>query len=341
LPVSIQKDQERIAAMAHAHRWTAFVFAAIGLMTGLVGCGGEGDEASTGSSRSDRFVIVSGGQTGVYYPTAGAIAKLARGEGMQLEVQSSGGSVANARLLDAGNADFAIMQNDIAAYARGGELMFDKPIASLVGVAALYPEHVQVVARANAGIESISDLAGKRVAIGAIGSGTEANALQVLAAYGLSEEDLAKVERLKAGESRDYLQDGRVDAAFFTFGVGTASITELASISQIKLIPIEGPQRTTLLEQHPFYREAVIPAGSYGDVTPSDIPTVAVMATLVARADVADETVAKLLAGVFDHLDDFKSAHQRLNVVNRKDAQANLTLPIHPGAKAFYDAGGD
>jgi len=313
-----------------------------GLLTiAAAGCGGEGSgegEAASGQ-RGQRLVIVSGGQTGVYYPTAGAIAQLVRGQDMQMEVQSSGGSVANARLLAAGNADFAIMQNDIAAYAREGRLMFDEPITSIVGVAALYPEHVQVVARAGSGIATIGDLKGKRVAIGAIGSGTEANAKQVLEAYGLSEADLAKVERLKAGESRDYLQDDRVDAAFFTFGVGTASIAELASISDITLVPIDGAARETLLATYPFYRAAVIPAGAYGDDTPDDVPTVAVMATLVARAEVPAETVGGVLTAIFDNLDEFKAAHRRLAVVNRDDAEGNLTLPVHPGAKAFYEAG--
>jgi len=316
--------------------WPVCLFVALLTLT-LAGCGDAPDGENASPQRATRHVIVSGGQTGVYYPTAGAIAKLARTQNLQMEVQSSGGSVANARLIAAGNADFAIMQNDIAAYAREGRLMFDEPVTAIVGVAALYPEHVQVVARADAGIETIGDLQGKRVAIGAIGSGTEANARQVLEAYGLSEDDLAKVERLKAGESRDYLQDNRVDAAFFTFGVGTASITELASISQIKLIPIQGPERTKLIEQYPFYRPAVIRAGTYGDDTPADVQTVAVMATLVARNDLPDETVAGVLKGIFDNLSDFKAAHKRLGVVNREDAAANLTLPMHRGAKAFYD----
>lgn len=300
----------------------------------LTGCG----DGSAEGGGAQRMVLVSGGQSGVYYPTAGAIARLANqaDANLRIDVQTSGGSVANARALGMGDAHLAMMQNDIAAYVRNGEQMFDEAIGNIVGVAALYPEHIQVVARADSGIDSIADLEGKRIAIGAIGSGTEANALQILAVYGLGEADLSRVERLKASESRDYLQDNRVDAAFFTFGVGTAAIQELGLISDIKLVPIAGAQRQQLLKKYPFYRAATIPAGSYKGVH-ADVPTVSVMATLVARDDVPAEAIGAVLAGLFDNLDSFRSTHARLKRVNVTDAQANLTMPMHLGAKAFYE----
>lgn len=227
----------------------------------------EGDPA-TGEPR--RHVVVSGGQGGVYYPTAGAIARLARqaDANLHLDVQTSGGSVSNARLLHDGDADFALIQDDIAAYAREGSNMFaeTEPMPTIRGLAALYPEHIQIVARRNAEIESVADLAGKRVAIGDIGSGTEANALQILEAYGLSTDDLGRVERLGASEARDYLQDGRIDAAFFTFAVGTAAIQDLAHQAAITFVPVEGEARERLMAEYPFYHEAVIPRGAYREV---------------------------------------------------------------------------
>ena len=302
---------------------------------GLSGCG-----------ESERYRLVSGGQTGVYYPTAMAIGRLVGtiDPDLALTVQTSGGSVANARLLAGAEAEFAIMQNDIAAYARQGKLMFEgSPMPDLLGVAALYPEHVQIVALADAGIRSVTDLKGKRVAIGAIGSGTEANALQILEAYGISESDLGRVERLKASESRDYLQDGRVDVAFFTFGVGTASIQELALRHEIVFVPVDGTARQQLMSQHPFYRQAVVPAGAYRAaeggkpaVPAADVPTVPVMATLVTRQGVPDEVVQKVLRAIFEDLDGFRKTHARLAGVNKQDSHSNLTLPAHPGAQAFY-----
>ena len=302
----------------------------------LGGCGDSGDS----------YTLVSGGQTGVYYPTAMAVSRLLKNidPSLELTVQTSGGSVANARKLAQGDAEFAILQNDIAAYAREGKLMFDgSPMPDILGVAALYPEHIQIVAMAESGIRRVTDLKGKRVAIGAIGSGTEANARQILDAYGLSEDDLGRVERLKAGESCDYLKDKRVDAAFFTFGVGTASIQELAVRHEIVFVPIDGEARKQLMAKMPFYRQAVIPAEAYraaaagnAAVPPADVPTVTVMATLATRKGVPNEVVEKVLRGIFENLDEFHKTHPRLRGVNKSDSRSNLTIPAHPGAEAFY-----
>jgi len=319
--------------MRMAHRLLAVLIAAT--FTLLAGCGGE----SSGDGPSGRFVLASGGQTGVYYPTANAIKRLAKkqADGLLLDVPTTGGSVANARMLAKDEAQFAVMQNDIAVYARQGQLMFkeDGPDENLMGVAALYPEHVQIVARADADIATVDDLAGKRIAIGAVGSGTEANALQILQAYGIAEADLAKVERLKASEARDYLQDNRVDAAFFTFGVGTAAILDLAQQTDIALVPVTGDARTQLMENYTFYRAATIPAGSYPGVD-ADVPTVSVIATLVCRKDVPADVVEAVLRGIFMNLDEFKQAHARLADIDRNTAEAYLAVPAHEGAKAFY-----
>lgn len=308
--------------------WTATV-ALVFLMLAIGGCG----------EPEQRYNVASGGIQGVYYQAAVGLSQQARAKGLTLEPQSTGGSVENARLIGAGDADFAIMQNDIAAYAMGGDApMFTEPIENIRGVAALYPEHIQVVARADAGIDSIADLRGKRVGIGARGSGTEANALQVLAAYGLSEEDLGRVERLGAGDAADYLQDDRLDAAFYTFGVGTGAIRNLAANADIRLIPIEGQPREQLLQTYGFYREGVIPAGSYEGEVEADVPTVTVIATLVAREDVPAEVVRTVLASMLDNLETFSASAAALQAVNREDAEANLTLPMHEGAKAFYSS---
>ena len=287
--------------------------------------------------RVDRYLVYSGGTTGVYYPTSQVMAELANeaNAGFQLDVRTSGGSTENARALGRGRADLAMIQNDIAAYARAGELNFEQPIPEIRGVAALYPEHVQIVSLASSNINSVQDLAGKTVAVGDAGSGTEQNALQILEAAGLSTEDLGGVERLGAGESVDYLVDGRVDAAFFTFGVGTAAIQDLASRRPIRMVPVDGEVRQTLLDQHEFYSAATIPAGSYQGVE-QDVPTVAVTATLVAREDVPAEVVRGTLAAIFDNLESFQARHNRLEQVSLQSAHDNLSLPLHEGAEAFY-----
>ena len=323
------------------------VLSVASLSLGLSGCGESDTPSGDTSGGMQRYKLVSGGQTGVYYPTAMAISRLLKNvdPNLELTVQTSGGSVANARMLAREDAEFAILQNDIAEYARKGTLMFDgSPMPQILGVAALYPEHIQIVAMADAGIQRVTDLKGKRVAIGAIGSGTEANAMQILDAYGVKEADLSRVERLKASESRDYLQDKRVDAAFFTFGVGTAAIQELALRHRLVFVPVDGRARDRLVAELPFYREAVIPTGAYrkagagkAAVPPTDVPTVTVMATLAVREGVPNDVVEKVLRGVFENLDEFRKTHSRLADINKQESLSNLTLPAHPGAKAFYE----
>lgn len=313
---------------------------AITLTLFLAACGEPGNDSAGGELplSLQRYAMASGGQTGVYYPTAVGISQqVDRVSKDLIEVRATGGSVENARLLRKGSVGFAIMQNDIAAYARDGKEMFadDGPDSTLMGVAALYPEHVQIVTLEGSGINSVADLKGKSVAIGAIGSGTDANATQILEAYGMTLEDLGKVERLKSGESADYLQDGRVDAAFFTFGLGTASIQTLAETKGIKLVPVDGDTRAKLIEKYPFYSEAVIPVDAYRGVA-EEVPTVSVMATLVASEKTPAAAVQTLLSAVFDNIDDFRRTHARLTEVSKDSAEAGLSLPMHPGAKAFF-----
>nr|MCU0585059.1 TAXI family TRAP transporter solute-binding subunit [Desulfobacterales bacterium] len=181
---------------------------------------------STTVFAAKKFVsIASGWVVGVYYPLAGAISNIAHKNlpDIKITVESSGASVANAKLIASGDADMAILQNDIAYYAlKGTKPMFDKEVANMRGITALYQEHCQIQARRDAKIATVKDLKGKRVCVGPLGSGTEQNAMQILEAYGMSFNDLGKVERLTATESSDYLKVGRLDAAFFSVGVGAS-----------------------------------------------------------------------------------------------------------------------
>ena len=163
-----------------------------------------------------RYVsIAAGWVTGAYFPMAGAISRIAwkhlKDEGIKVTAESSGASVANAKLIGAGDTDFAILQNDIASYAYNGkEGMFKNPIKELLGVCTLFPEHVQVVARKDSNIKSIADLKGKKVAIGPVGSGTMENTTQILEAWGLTVNDLGKAEQLTASQAADYLKNERL-----------------------------------------------------------------------------------------------------------------------------------
>ncbi len=302
---------------------------------GLVAAAVPGDAAKR------RFVsIASGWVTGAYYPMAGAISRVAykhlKDKGIKVTAESSGASVANAKLVGDGETDFAILQNDIAYYAhKGVKPIFDAPIPNLVGVCTLFPEHVQVIARKDSNINSIADLKGKKVGVGPVGSGTTENCRQILAAYGLKFEDLARAEQLEASQSADYLKDGRLDAAFFTVAVGAAVIMDTALVLDVNVVPITGPEVDKLIQDYPFYAKQKVPAGTYKG-NDADVPTVSVMAMLAARADLEDDIVYDLLNAMYTDVQQIRDAHDKFKDISVETALVGMPVPLHKGAEAFF-----
>ncbi len=288
---------------------------------------------------SRKFVsIASGWVVGVYFPLAGAISRIAHEKlpDIKITVESSGASVANAKLIATGDADMAILQNDIAFYAfQGTKPMFDKPVPNIRGMTALYPEHCHIHARKDARIATVRDLRGKRVAVGPLGSGTEANAMQILEAYGLKFEDLGRVERLTATESADYLKDGRIDAAFYTVGVGASAIVDTALTLETVIVPIDGAQADALVKKYPFYSKDKVPAGIYKGVD-KDVPTVAVLAILVAKAELEEDVVYRITKAIFENISRIETAHAKGKEVKLEKALIGMPIPLHPGAEKFF-----
>ncbi|MBW1954162.1 MAG: TAXI family TRAP transporter solute-binding subunit [Deltaproteobacteria bacterium] len=288
-----------------------------------------------------RYVsIAAGWVTGAYFPMAGAISRIAwkhlKDDGIKVTAESSGASVANAKLIGAGDTDFAILQNDIASYAHYGKKgMFDKPIKDLLGVCTLFPEHVQLIARKDSNIKSVADLKGKKVAIGPVGSGTTENAKQILEAWGLKTDDLAKAEQLTASQSADYIKDGRLDAAFFTVAVGAAVIMDTALIVDTDIVPIEGPNVDKLIAKYPFYAKQVVAGGTYKG-NDNDIPTVSVMAMLSARADLEADIVYKILSAMYSDLAQLKKAHAKFQDISMEKGLIGMGIPLHPGAEKYF-----
>ena len=282
--------------------------------------------------------IASGWVVGVYFPLAGAISRIAHEKlpDIKITVESSGASVANAKLIASGDADMAILQNDIALYAlQGIKPMFDKPVPNIRGMTALYPEHCQIHARKDAKIASVRDLKGKRVAVGPLGSGTEQNTIQILEAYGLKFEDLAKVERLTAAESGDYLKDGRIDAAFYTTGVGASAIVDPAITVDSMIVPVDGAQADALVKKYPFYSKDKVPAGIYKGVD-KDVPTVAVLAILVVKAELDADMVYRITKAIFENIKTIEGAHAKGKEVKLEKALIGMPIPLHPGAEKFF-----
>ncbi|MDY6267929.1 MAG: TAXI family TRAP transporter solute-binding subunit [Selenomonadaceae bacterium] len=301
----------------------------------LTGCGG-GDQASSGGKTF--LNIGTGGTAGTYYPIGGAIAEILNNkiEGMNASAQSTGATVANINMLKDGSIDMAIVQNDITYYAVNGTEMFqDKKVTNLKGIASLYPETCQFVTLDSSGIKSIADLKGKRVAVGAAGSGAEANARQILAAYGITYDDI-DAQYLSFGEGASALKDGNVDAAFLTAGFPTASVQDISSQNKIRLLPVDAAKADELIAKYPFYTKTTVPAGTYQGFD-EDVQTISVMAMLVVNDKVNDKLGYEITKAIFSNLDRIQAAHAVGKMISKENAEKGMSLDMNAGAKKFFD----
>lgn len=303
---------------------------AVAMAVGVAGCG-------TGSDKSENFLnIATGGTAGTYYPIGGAVAEIINKDvqGVNASAQSTGASVANINMLIDGQVEMAIVQNDITYYAVNGTNMFDKKAENLRGIASLYPETCQFVTLVDSGIMSIADLKGKRVAVGAAGSGVEANVKQILQAYGLTYDDIDE-QFLSFAEGANALKDGTVDVACVTAGYPTASIQDVAAQKKIKLIPLDEEKITALTIDYPFYTRTVIPGGIYQGFE-GEVPSVSVMAILVATDKMDDKTGYDVTKAIFNGKDKIVAAHSAAKSIEKKTGLAGMGfIKMNPGAEKF------
>lgn len=314
-----------------------FSFSRIGIVSMLLvlviavvaGCGQGGDK---------KFLnIATGGTSGTYYPIGGAMAEIFNKEiaGMNASAQSTGATVANINMLQEGSVDLAIVQNDITYYAANGIEMFkDKKVDNLRGVAVLYPETCQIVTLAETGIKNVADLKGKRVAVGAAGSGAEANARQILEAYGITYDDI-DAQYLSFGEAASALKDGNVDAAFLTAGYPTAAVQDISSQNKVALVPLDNDKIDAMIAKYPYYTKTVIPAGTYAGVD-VETPAVSVMAMLVASDKVDDQMGYDIVKALFGNLDRIKAAHSVGKLITKEGAMKGMPIQMNAGAEKFF-----
>ena len=304
----------------------------------MAGCGEDNGETK-GNAKDSKFInIATGGTAGTYYPIGGAMAEILNNsiDGMNASAQSTGASVANVNMLQEASVDLAIVQNDIAFYATQGTEMFrNKKMDNLRAIAALYPETCQIITLEKNGIHSVADFKGKKIAVGAAGSGVEANARQIMAAYGVTYDDI-DVQYLSFGEASNALKDGNVDAAFVTAGYPTAAIQDIASQSKIVVIPVDSDKADALIKDFPFYTKTVIPAGTYAGVD-VDTPTVSVMAMLITTDKMSNELGGTVAKALFENLDRLKAAHSAAAAINKEGAMKGIPIEMNGGAKAFFE----
>lgn len=317
---------------------------------GLLLAGTFGDGA--GAQELRFFSIGTGGTGGTYYPLGGTIAtaisnppgSLPCDEGGSCGVpgliavaQASRGSVDNIEGILADRFQSGFVQSDVAYSAfTGGPLFADRaPVVELRAIAALYPEHIQLVARADAGIRSVAHLAGKRVSLDEVGSGSYVNATQILAAFGLRETDLS-ASYLKAEPSADAMIAGELDAFFITSGYPTNAIIELGSRIPITLVAIEGDQADRLIQEFQFYNQDIVPDGVYPNV--GETRTLTVGAQWVTREDVESELIYEITRALWlpQTARLLEVGHARGSLVRLDTSLEGIAIPLHPGAEQFY-----
>jgi hypothetical protein len=305
-----------------------------------------GAAPTTVQAKTQFVTIGTGGITGVYYPTGGAIAKIVNKKrkeyGIRATVESTGGSVFNVNAVMSGDLEFGVVQSDRQFQAMKGIANWkDKgPQKDLRAVFSIHPENVDCIAAVDSGINSMKDLKGKRVSIGNIGSGFRKNAIDALEANGLNFEKDFNAESLKAAEQPGMIQDGRIDAAFYTVGHPSGYYKEAtAGKRKVKFIPITNIDG--LLKKYPYYAKSVTRMELYpGAMNKEDVSTFGVKATFVTSIKVPENVVYAITKEVFENFDEFKKLHPAYGGLTKKSMLEGLSAPIHPGAMKYYKEAG-
>jgi TRAP transporter TAXI family solute receptor len=303
--------------------------------------------ASTPSFADQRFVTIgTGGVTGVYYPTGGAICRLVnktrKDHGIRCSVESTGGSVYNLNTIAAGELDMGVAQSDWQYHAYHGTSKFAKkgPNKKLRSVFSIHPEPFTVVARADSGIKDFKDLKGKRVNIGNPGSGQRGTMEILMGALGWTKADFKLASELKSSEQSKALCDNKIDAMVFTVGHPSGSIKEATTSCDAVMVSVTGPEVDKLVADNDYYRTATIPGGMYRG-TDTDTPTFGVGATFVSSSDVPEDVIYNVVKAVFTNFDQFKKLHPAFKHLKKEEMiKDGLSAPLHDGAVKYYKEAG-
>ncbi len=300
----------------------------------------------TSISAVEFITIGTGGVTGVYYPTGGAICRLVnkgrKTHGIRCSVESTGGSVYNLNTIRAGELDMGVAQSDWQFHAYHGSSKFKEkgPNKDLRAVFSVHPEPFTVVARADAGIKNFMDLKGKRVNIGNPGSGQRGTMEVVMAALGWKKSDFALASELKSAEQSSALCDNKIDAIVFTVGHPSGSIKEATTSCDSVIVSVTGSAIDKLVSDNDYYRTATIPGGMYRG-TDGDTMTFGVGATFVSSAKTPEKTVYQVVKSVFENFDSFRKLHPAFRVLKKEQMiKDGLSAPLHDGALKYYKEAG-
>lgn len=308
------------------------------------------------AAKKQFFAIATGGTGGTYYPLGGVLAQALNDKIPYIiaTAQSANASVANCNLIREHEVESAFVQNNVAYAAYTGTAQFEgKPVENITGIASLYPETIQIVASADSGIKTIRDIKGKRLIPGDRGSGTEVDCLNVLTALGLTYEDFASVDWLSFAGAAQRLKDKQGDVAFITAGWPTSAITELATTSDIVVVPLDDETIARLVKMYPFYAKITIPAGTYKGAE-ADVNTITTMAQWVVDNQVPKNVVYDLTKALWEKgtfvlrkagavaaeapsgAEIMAAAHAKGKDVTLETALKGMAIPLHPGAAMYY-----
>lgn len=313
------------------------VFLAALMLFSLAACGGNTDNNGDDKALITNIVTGTGGNTGTYYAFTTAVGQILGTDDYKFTVQSTGGSQANIEMIEDGDAQFAIVQNDVMNYAYEGTNGFAAPITCFSAIGCVYAEVCQVIATKASGIKTIADLKGKNVAVGDAGSGVYYNATQILAAAGLDiDKDINKTAA-SFGDSATLLKDGAIDAAFITAGTPTPAVSDLATSTDIVAVDLGEEVINKLMADYPFYAKHEYTSADYDFITDGEASTVAIMATFIATNDMSEEQAYEITKNLWEKQEEIAVSHAKGKEMSKEAAAAAIgNVPLHPGAEKYY-----
>ncbi len=286
------------------------------------------------------FLMGTGSATGNYYSFGSVLAQVInKHTGANITVGATGGSVENVRLLKKAENEMALIQTDVNSYALNGIEQFAKsgPVGNYSAVTACYPEMVQMVVSKASGIKSVADMRGKRICVGAVGSGYEVAARQILGIYGMNYDDIDE-RFLSQSEGKNALQDGQIDGFFMCSGYPNANVTELSLTGKIDVLSIDEEHLKLLGEKYPFYAPFTTPDDQYN--LGHSVTSVAVMSMMVVLNEISADDVYAMTKAIYDYLPEIQKLNKKGNYMSLEGAFRGIPGNIHPGAARFYEEKG-
>ncbi|MFA7083073.1 MAG: TAXI family TRAP transporter solute-binding subunit [Arcobacteraceae bacterium] len=288
----------------------------------------------------DFITIGTGGVTGTYYPTGGAICQLVnqykKETRIRCSVESTDGSVYNVNTINSGELNFAMVQSDVVYQAYNGLEQFKgKRIKEIRSVMAIYPELFTFLARKDANINNIMDVKGKRINLGNPGSGSEATSLALFNILGIKKSDLIFSGALEEAEISDNIKKNKLDGYFYMVGHPAANIKDTSNAVDVKIFPISGATIDAFVKANPYFAQDYIPGGLYkGNDEP--IPTFGVKAVLITSSNTSNKAVYSVVQAILENFEEFKTLHPAYAHITKRSLLDGLSAPLHTGAKKYY-----